>query len=63
MPATLRSVPRNGRTPDEQLAEGLRVIEGEIAEMSASLAQGNLDNLATRERYLQIRYREDGMEG
>ena len=63
VPATLRSVPRNGRTPDEQLADGLRVIEGEIAEMSASLAQGNLDNLATRERYLQIRYREDGVEG
>ena len=41
----------------------LRVIEGEIAEMSASLAQGNLDNLATRERYLQIRYREDGVDG
>lgn len=63
VPATLRSVPRNGRTPDQQLADGLRVIEGEIAEMSASLAQGNLDNLATRERYLQIRYREDGVEG
>lgn len=63
VPTTLRSVPRNGRTPDQQLADGLRVIEGEIAEMSASLAQGNLDNLATRERYLQIRYREDGVEG
>ncbi len=63
VPQTLRGVPRNGRTPDEQLADGLRVIEGEIAEMSASLAQGNLDQLATRERYLQIRYREDGVEG
>lgn len=63
VPATLRTVPRNGRTPDQQLADGLRVIEGELADMSASLAQGNLDNLATRERYLQIRYREDGVEG
>jgi hypothetical protein len=63
VPATLRSVPRNGRTPDEQLTEGLSVIESEIGEMSASLAQGNLDQLATRERYLQIRYREDGVEG
>ena len=51
------------RSPDEQLTDGLRVIEGEIGEMSASLAQGNLDSLATRERYLQIRYREDGVEG
>jgi hypothetical protein len=63
VPETLRAIPRNGRTPDEQLADGLRVIEGEIGEMSASLAQGNLDSLATRERYLQIRYREDGAEG
>lgn len=62
VPQPLRAVPRNGRTPDEQLVDGLRVIEGEIGEMSASLAQGNLDQLATRERYLQIRYREDGAE-
>lgn len=63
VPEPLRRTPRNGRTPDQQLADGLKLIEEEIGEMSASLAQGDLDRLSTRERYLQIRYREDGLEG
>lgn len=63
VPAPMRRNPRNGRTPDEQLADGLKLIEEEMAEMSASLAQGDLDRLSTRERYLQIRYRGDDVEG
>ncbi|KQN25397.1 hypothetical protein ASE86_03925 [Sphingomonas sp. Leaf33] len=63
VPEPLRRTPRNGRTPDQQLTDGLKLIEEEIGEMSASLAQGDLDRLSTRERYLQIRYREDGVEG
>lgn len=63
VPEPLRRTPRNGRTPDEQLADGLRLIESEIGEMSAQLAQGDLDQLSTRERFLQIKYREDGVEG
>ncbi len=59
VPETLRRTPRNGRTPDEQLVDGLRLIGDEIGEMSASLAQGDLDRLSTRERYLQIKYRDD----
>jgi hypothetical protein len=35
------------------------VIDDEIAEMSAQLAQGDLDLLATRGRYLQIKYQGD----
>ena len=59
VPQPLRGQARNGTSPDQQLVEGLRVIDAEIAQMSAHLAQGDLDSLATRERYLQIRYRED----
>ncbi len=59
VPQPLRTVPRNGRTPDQQLVDGLKTIETEIAEMSERLAQGDLDQLSTRERYLQIRYRDD----
>ncbi|RDE07184.1 hypothetical protein [Sphingomonas aracearum] len=60
VPAPLRGVARNGRTPDQQLADGLAVIEQEIGEMSTQLAQGDLDNLQTRQRFLEIRYRDDG---
>ncbi len=56
VPEPLRRVPRNGRTPDEQLVDGLKVIDGEIAAMTQHLAQGDLDSLATRERFLQIKY-------
>lgn len=61
VPEPLRRVPRNGRTPDEQLADGLKLIEEEIGELSTQLAQGDLDQFATRERFLQIRYRDDGL--
>lgn len=56
VPAGLRSTPRNGKTPDQQLADGLGVIERELGEMSEQLAQGDLDALATRGRFLEIKY-------
>ncbi|URW74666.1 hypothetical protein M9980_08755 [Sphingomonas donggukensis] len=63
VPEPLRRVPRNGRTPDEQLVDGLKLIETEIGEMTTSLAQGDLDQFATRERFLQIKYRDDEVSG
>lgn len=59
VPEPLRRVERNGRTPDDQLVEGLKLIDEEIGDMSRQLAQGDLDSLATRNRYLQIKYRDD----
>ena len=61
VPEPLRATPHNGVSPNQQLVDGLRVIEEEIGEMSANLAQGDLDSLATRGRYLQIKYRDDGL--
>ena len=61
VPEPLRRVERNGLTPDQQLAQGLQLIDDEIAEMTSQLAQGDLDALATRGRYLQIKYQ--GEEG
>lgn len=61
VPAPLRTTPRNGKTPDQQLIDGLAVIEREIGEVSEQLAQGDLDALATRGRFLEIKYAgEDG---
>jgi hypothetical protein len=61
VPQALRTVPRNGKTPDQQLADGLKVIDEQIAGMSAQLAEGDLNLLATRGRFLEIKYREDGL--
>ncbi|MEP7006309.1 MAG: hypothetical protein ABI810_10015 [Sphingomonas bacterium] len=63
VPQPLRTVERNGKTPDAQLAEGLQLIDREISEMSAQLAQGDLDSLATRGRFLEIKYRDDDAMG
>jgi len=63
VPEPLRRVERNGLTPDQQLAQGLQVIDDEISEMSAQLAQGDLDLLTTRGRYLQIKYQGDEAGG
>jgi hypothetical protein len=59
VPEPLRRVERHGLTPDQQLAQGLQLIDDEIAQMSAQLAEGDLDLLATRGRYLQIKYRDE----
>lgn len=60
VPETLRRVERHGKTPDAELVDGLKLIEREIAEMTARLAQGDLDNLSTRGRFLEMKYRDDG---
>ena len=59
VPTTLRGVERNGRTPDAELVDGLKLIEQEIAEMTERLAQGDLDQLQTRGRFLEMKYRGD----
>jgi hypothetical protein len=60
VPEPLRSQARNGRSPDAQLADSLKLIDDEIREMSEQLAQGDLDSFATRGRFLEIKYRDDG---
>lgn len=52
----------NGRTPDQQLTEGLKLIDEEIAEMTRNIAAGDLDTLATQGKFLELKYRDpDGM--
>jgi hypothetical protein len=58
IPETLRREQRNGRVPEQQLVEGLSVIDGEIARMSETLASGDLDKLATQNRFLELKYQE-----
>ena len=58
VPASLRTTPRNGRSPDAELVDGLKLIEQEIGEMTARLAQNDLDNLSTRGRFLEMKYKD-----
>jgi hypothetical protein len=57
VPANLRSVDRNGRSPDRELVDGLKLIEQEIGDMTQRLAASDLDQLQTRGRYLELKYK------
>jgi hypothetical protein len=57
VPANLRAVERNGRSPDRELVDGLKLIEQEIGDMTARLAASDLDQLQTRGRYLELKYK------
>lgn len=63
VPATLRQVERNGRTPDGELVDGLKLIEHEIGQMTQRLAEHDLDSLSTRGRFLEMKYQDDGDVG
>ncbi|WP_374942665.1 hypothetical protein [Sphingomonas sp.] len=59
VPPTLRTTPRNGRTPDAELVDGLKLIEQEIGDMTQRLAQTDLDALSTRGRFLEMKYKDE----
>jgi len=56
IPEPLRRQDNGGKTPEQQLVDGLSRIDREIETMTGQIARGELDKLATRERYLEIRY-------
>ena len=58
IPTHLRGEKRAGATPDEQLTESLGKISREIDSVTRQLAEGSLDDLAIKSRYLEYRYGE-----
>lgn len=56
IPAHLRREERVGATPDQQLEESLRKISDEIDHVTRQLADGALDELAVRSRYLDYKF-------
>ncbi|MGL5838166.1 MAG: hypothetical protein ACRCY3_06655 [Sphingorhabdus sp.] len=56
IPETLRRQDNGGKTPEAQLVDGLKRIDREIETMTGQIARGELDKLATRERYLELKY-------
>ena len=60
IPAHLRREQRAGGTPDDQLVDSLGKISKEIDSVTRQLADGALDDLAIRTRYLDYRYGAEG---
>ena len=49
----------DGRTPDDHLINGLRLIDLELAQASEQLGRGALDAVAVHGRYLELKYKAD----
>ena len=58
IPAHLRTEERAGSTPDQQLTDSLAKISGEIDSITRQLAEGSLDDLAIKHRYLDYKFGE-----
>ena len=58
IPAHLRTEQRAGATPDQQLTDSLGKISGEIDSITRQLAEGSLDDLAIKHRYLDYKFGE-----
>ncbi len=58
IPAHLRKEQRAGSTPEEQLTDSLGKISGEIDSITRQLAEGSLDDLAIKHRYLDYKFGE-----
>lgn len=56
IPAHLRKEMHAGKTADERLVESLTKLSGEVDRVTRRLAEGALDDLAIKSRYLEYRY-------
>ncbi len=59
IPDSLRNTQYAGKTPQQQLVDGLTLIDREIDTMTGQIARGELDKLAVRGRYLEMKYAPD----
>jgi len=56
IPDSLKHKEHAGKTPSQQLVDGLKLIDREIETMTGQISRGELDKLAIRGRYLETRY-------
>ena len=59
IPAHLRQEEHAGQTADERLVTSLTKLSGEVDRVTRRLAEGALDDLAVKSRYLEYRYGGD----
>ncbi|MEH3106088.1 MAG: hypothetical protein PGN09_02005 [Sphingomonas fennica] len=58
VPEPLRRSPRDGMAaPDKQLLDGLGIVRDELGRLGGEIARGDLDRLATQNRYLELKYK------
>ncbi len=60
IPDTLKKEDNKGKTPEEQLVSSLKLIDREIESVTGQISRGELDNLAIKDRYLEMKYDSAG---
>jgi hypothetical protein len=64
VPPSLRGrVRQAGQSADDHLVNGLAIIRQEVSRMSEQLARGDVDALATQDRFLELKYQGEAMLG
>ena len=63
IPDSLKNNEYAGKTPVQQLVDGLKTIDREIETMTGQISRGELDKLAVRGRYLETRYDDPDANG
>lgn len=63
IPDSLKHKEHAGKTPAQQLVDGLKTIDREIETMTGQISRGELDKLAVRGRYLEMRYDNSEVPG
>ena len=56
IPEHLRKEEHTGKSADDRLTDSLGKLSGEIDRVTRQLAEGALDELAIKDRYLEYRY-------
>lgn len=60
VPLALQRKPlHDGPSPEQRLIEGLSTIDEQLGRLQGQLAQGDLHTLATHQRYLELKYKND----
>ena len=62
VPKAMRTINRNGRVAETELVEGMRLLDREIDSIGRTLAETDIDRLASHKRYLELRY-DSGQSG
>jgi hypothetical protein len=62
IPDSLKRKEHGGKTPEQQLVDGLKLIDREIETMTGQISRGELDKLAVRGRYLELKYDQSAEE-
>lgn len=62
VPANLRATDRNGRVPQQDLVDGMTLIDQQIDTLARGLGAVEMDKLSSQKRYLELRYQDDEQE-